>query len=201
MGGAGRGSTGSACPVGRGTGAGGGRWALGRDCVAYSVSVHSWGGEGKEEGGRAPAGRGDRDGRLRRGGGLLLGPGRGRRDDEEGAGEGGGGRRGEVRGQRSEMREGRLGAFGQGGLPGVAWLRSWRWLVLGPGRGRRDDEEGWFARRVVRHGPFDKLRAGPSIDSGPAHDERGGWGSVVARKTGGSETAATGKGRVEWAEK
>ena len=37
------------------------------------------------------------------------------------------------------------------------------WLLLGPGRGRRDSEgtEGWVLYPgVVRHGPFGRLRAG-----------------------------------------
>ena len=35
-----------------------------------------------------------------------------------------------------------LGGFGQGGLPGVAWVRSGCWLLLDPGRGRRDGGSG-----------------------------------------------------------
>ena len=56
---------------------------------------------------------------LRWGRWLLLGPGRGRRDDEEGW-EAGGRMAGCARGQ---------------------------WLLLGPGGGRRDDGEGWDAGR------------------------------------------------------
>ena len=55
--------------------------------------------------------------------------------------------RGEVRGQRSESR--RLGAVGQAGLPGVAWVRQERWLLLGsrpgsrPGQALRGDDGDW----------------------------------------------------------
>ena len=38
---------------------------------------------------------------------------------------------------------GRLGAFGLAGLPGVAWVGFGRWLLLDPGRGRRDGG-GWL---------------------------------------------------------
>ena len=40
-----------------------------------------------------------------------------------------------------------MGAFGQAGLPGVAGCAGCSGLVLGPGRGRRDDEEGCDAGR------------------------------------------------------
>ena len=36
----------------------------------------------------------------------------------------------------------RLGGFGQGWLLGVAWVRLWGGLLLGPGRGRRDGGGG-----------------------------------------------------------
>ena len=54
---------------------------------------------------------------------------------------------------RGESRSGKFGAFGQGGLPGVAWVRSGGWLQLGPGRGRRDGGARVPHLEVVRHGP------------------------------------------------
>ena len=74
------------------------------------------------------------------------------------AGVGGGGREGGFGG--SVRRRG-----GDGGSNGVAFVGRVCWLLLGPGRGRRDDGDGWGAGGVVRHGP--------STDFGPAHHERG----------------------------
>ena len=56
---------------------------------------------------------------------------------------------------------------------------------------KRDWEEWVLWRGWFDTGPFDRLRAGPSTSSGPAHRERlGGLTVGIARKTGGFETPA-----------
>ena len=95
------------------------------------------------------------------------------------------------------MGTGRLGAFGQAGLPGVAWMRMGDWVLLDPGRGRRDGGGegrvgwGWVLGRVVRHGPFGRLRAGFSKDYRPAHHERLGGLGVGCPEEAGWKPAPT----------
>ena len=80
-----------------------------------------------------------------------------------GRGEGG---RGELRVVRGESRSGKFGAFGQGGLPGVAWVRSGGWLQLGPGRGRRDGGARVPHLEVVRHWPPPPTSTGLTTNGG-----------------------------------
>ena len=84
-----------------------------------------------------------------------------------------------------ERRSRRLGALGQAGLPGVAWMRMGGWLLLGPGRGRRDDEEGWVALGLI-------MALGPG--RGRRDDGGGcwaGWGRRANRGRGWRVLAMT----------
>ena len=67
---------------------------------------------------------------------------------------------------RGESRSGKFGAFGQGGLPGVAWVRSGGWLQLGPGRGRRDGGARVPHLEVARHGPPPPTTTGLTTNGG-----------------------------------